>query len=184
MALLCIDMLWGGPPPKDTPGFGIGSVRTIPRERPSTMMERRECVCEARASHSFRQWLLVTGQRHYRRQQVVQEYGWPQSYNNIRISTTSANGGTYAGQYPCDGWVENLEPTLITITYCISLNVLLNKIGTYRSIISRPYPNTAYCTYLIPISLHLIYQVLVKYIGVEPTYCTCFSEPTRYSSNK
>ena len=24
---------------------------------------------------------------------------------------TSANGGTYAGQYPCDGWVENLEPT-------------------------------------------------------------------------
>ena len=40
---------------EDTPGFGIGSVRTIPRERPSTMMERRECVCEARASHSFGQ---------------------------------------------------------------------------------------------------------------------------------
>ena len=26
-----------------TPGFGIGSIRTIPRERPTTMMERREC---------------------------------------------------------------------------------------------------------------------------------------------
>ena len=24
---------------------------------------------------------------------------------------TSANGGNYAGQYPCDGWVDNLEPT-------------------------------------------------------------------------
>jgi len=22
---------------------------------------------------------------------------------------TSANGATYAGQYPCHGWVENLE---------------------------------------------------------------------------
>ena len=51
--------MWGGPPVpvdiysislflegsvEDTPGFGIGSVRTIPRERPSTMMERRECT--------------------------------------------------------------------------------------------------------------------------------------------
>ena len=25
---------------------------------------------------------------------------------------TSANGGTYTGQYQCDGWVDNLEPTL------------------------------------------------------------------------
>ena len=24
---------------------------------------------------------------------------------------TSANHGTYTGQYPCDGWVDNLEPT-------------------------------------------------------------------------
>ena len=24
---------------------------------------------------------------------------------------TSASNGTYAGQYPCDGWVDNLEPT-------------------------------------------------------------------------
>ena len=31
---------------------------------------------------------------------------------------TSANGATYAGQYPCDGWVDNLEPTvLITIIF-------------------------------------------------------------------
>ena len=62
--------MWGGPGVRvdiysislflegsveDTPGFGIGSVRTIPRERPSMMTERRECVCEARASHSFGQ---------------------------------------------------------------------------------------------------------------------------------
>ena len=61
--------IWGGPPDRldiyssslfledsveNTPGFGIGSARTTPRERPSTMMERTECVCEARASHSFR----------------------------------------------------------------------------------------------------------------------------------
>ena len=26
---------------------------------------------------------------------------------------TSANGETYAGQYPCDGWVDSLEPTLL-----------------------------------------------------------------------
>ena len=26
---------------------------------------------------------------------------------------TSANGGTYAGQYPCDGRVDNLKPTLL-----------------------------------------------------------------------
>ena len=52
--------MWGGPPVRldicnislflegsveDTPGFGIGSVRMIPRERPSTMVERRDCVC-------------------------------------------------------------------------------------------------------------------------------------------
>ena len=30
-------------------------------------------------------------------------------YNKTRM--TSANGGTYAGQYPCDGWVDDLEPT-------------------------------------------------------------------------
>ena len=29
------------------------------------------------------------------------------------MSMTPANGGTYAGQYPCDGWVDSLEPTLL-----------------------------------------------------------------------
>ena len=28
---------------------------------------------------------------------------------------TSVSGGTYAGQYQCDGWVDNLEPTLFII---------------------------------------------------------------------
>ena len=32
----------------------------------------------------------------------------------VRIPTTSANGGTSAGRYPCDGLVENLEPTRLT----------------------------------------------------------------------
>ena len=31
---------------------------------------------------------------------------------------TSANGGTYAGQYPCDGWVDNLESTLFATIIC------------------------------------------------------------------
>ena len=31
---------------------------------------------------------------------------------------TLANGGTYAGQYPCDGWVDNLEPTLLIAVIC------------------------------------------------------------------
>ena len=67
--LIQLGQMWEGPPVRldiysislflegsveDTPGFSTGSVRTIPRERPSTMMERRACVCEARASHSFR----------------------------------------------------------------------------------------------------------------------------------
>ena len=28
---------------------------------------------------------------------------------------TSAHGGNYAGQYACDGWVDNLGPTLLLI---------------------------------------------------------------------
>ena len=31
---------------------------------------------------------------------------------------TSANGGTYARQYPCGGWVDNLEPTLLITIFC------------------------------------------------------------------
>ena len=28
---------------------------------------------------------------------------------------TSSNGGTYAGRYRCDGWVHNLEVTLLLL---------------------------------------------------------------------
>ena len=28
---------------------------------------------------------------------------------------TTANGGTYAGQYSCDIWVDNLEPTFLIL---------------------------------------------------------------------
>ena len=35
---------------------------------------------------------------------------------------TSANDETYAGQYPCDSWVESMEPTLlITAWYYLFL---------------------------------------------------------------
>ena len=30
-------------------------------------------------------------------------------------SMTSANDGAYAGQYPCDDWVDNLETTLLSL---------------------------------------------------------------------
>ena len=33
-------------------------------------------------------------------------------------STTSANGGNCAGQYPCDRWVDNLGPTLWVRIIC------------------------------------------------------------------
>ena len=31
---------------------------------------------------------------------------------------TLVNGGTYVGIYPCDDWVDNLEPTLLTTVIC------------------------------------------------------------------
>ena len=50
---------------------------------------------------------------------------------------TSANGGTYARQYPCDGWVDNLEPTLlVTIIYFLiqahNLKPLMNYLQAKR----------------------------------------------------
>ena len=33
-------------------------------------------------------------------------------------SITSANGGTYAGQYPCNGWVDNLKSTRLITNIC------------------------------------------------------------------
>ena len=44
------------------------------------------------------------------------EYTRIQSYNNK--SMTSANGRMYAGQYPFDGWVDNLESTLLIAANC------------------------------------------------------------------
>ena len=41
---------------------------------------------------------------------------------------TSANGGTSAGQYPCDGWVDDLEPT--PLGECASWFHLLSTTGT------------------------------------------------------
>ena len=33
------------------------------------------------------------------------------------------NGWTYAGQYPCDGWVDNPEPTLLLPVICFLIQV-------------------------------------------------------------
>ena len=45
---------------------------------------------------------------------------------------TSANGGTYGGQYPCDDWVDNLETTLsITITCFLIQGHNLSKTASY-----------------------------------------------------
>ena len=46
------------------------------------------------------------------------------------MSMTPANGGTYAGQYPCDGWVDNLEPTAVVVLSC-SVDQQYNKPSQY-----------------------------------------------------
>ena len=43
----------------------------------------------------------------------------PNSCTTRYKSMSSANGGTYARQYPCDGWVDNLEPTLLLIIWAM-----------------------------------------------------------------
>ena len=49
-----------------------------------------------------------------RQQQLVHEHS-----RTIRTkSMISANGGTYAGPYPCDGWVDKLKPTLLIAMIC------------------------------------------------------------------
>ena len=40
---------------------------------------------------------------------------------------TSTNGGTYAGQYTCDGWVDKLEPTLFITIICFRIQRLNPK---------------------------------------------------------
>ena len=52
------------------------------------------------------------------RQQHVVETTRPQSYNKMLFyDMTSASGGAYPGKYPCDGWVDNLEPTFYKLNY-------------------------------------------------------------------
>ena len=41
---------------------------------------------------------------------------------------TSANGEIYGGHYPCDGWVENLEPTLSMTVICLIRGHNLKKL--------------------------------------------------------
>ena len=104
----CSLLLRGGPPVRldiygislllegsveDTPGFGKGSVRMIPRERPSTMMGRRnECGERALSPSSlrllgWRQPLRVheTTYETDNKQQVVLEYARLHPYNKMQI---------------------------------------------------------------------------------------------------
>ena len=45
----------------------------------------------------------------------------------------SANGGTYAGQYPCEGRVDDLEPNLLITIICFLIqgNNLKKTINHY-----------------------------------------------------
>ena len=46
---------------------------------------------------------------------------------------TSANDGSYVGQYPCDGRVDNLEPTLLLAINCFrSLKKTIKELPTTR----------------------------------------------------
>ena len=42
-------------------------------------------------------------------------------------SMTSANGAMRAGQYPCDGGVDNLEPTLLKTIICFGCRDIFRR---------------------------------------------------------
>ena len=56
----------------------------------------------------------------WRQQQVGLEYIRIQPYNQKK-NMTLANGETYTGQYPWDGWVDNLELMLWMVFFCFLL---------------------------------------------------------------
>ena len=74
-----------------------------------------------------------------RQQQLVIEYTRIQSYNNN--SMTSANGGIYAGRYPCDGWVDNLEPTVKALVRWATGKRLTNRLPKLSLITLPPLNN-------------------------------------------
>ena len=57
----------------------------------------------------------------------------------IYVSMTSANGGTYAGQYPCDddGCVDNLESTTLLVTF-LGYGIVVAHSFYHKVEISRP----------------------------------------------
>ena len=63
---------------------------------------------------------------------------------------------------------------ITTMTYRISLNVLLKKIGS-----DRQFPVPILIQPIVPISLHLIYDI--GQINRYRACCTCFSEPMRHT---
>ena len=82
-----------------------------PTKRPSMMTERRVC---ARGTGLAFQSAVITCHGTMSLLTATDSPGiWVTTvvHQAIRTSTTSANDGTSAGGYPCDGLVENLEPT-------------------------------------------------------------------------
>ena len=51
---------------------------------------------------------------------------------------TSANGGNYAGQYLCDGWVNNLESTLLIRVFVPIICFLIQGQDLKKTINSLP----------------------------------------------
>ena len=52
---------------------------------------------------------------------------------------TSANGGIYAGRYPCDGWVDNLEPTVKALVRWATGKRLTNRLPKLSLITLPPF---------------------------------------------
>ena len=87
---------------------------------------------------------------------------------------TSENDGTYAGQYPCDVWVYNLEPTLcITMPYFLiqghnlkkSINVIPIRRKVYLLIFrTRNRVNYSYMFEIFVLEIELITCICSEFI--------------------
>ena len=52
---------------------------------------------------------------------------------------TVTNGGIYAGQYPCDGWVDNLESTVKALVRWATGKRLTNRLPKLSLITLPPF---------------------------------------------
>ena len=104
-----------------------------------------DIVC---ARHSLLLIIYQHSSVHFFITHIQQRRGWillkvddssDQSWNTHKCSgtiryksMTSANGRTYAGHYPCDGWVDNLEPTISMTIFLIQGHNLKKPLINYQ----------------------------------------------------